>query len=39
MSMTGGHTETWYFSIPRYAMLHLNYRVNITPKRREHGRT
>ena len=23
-----GHTETWYLSIPRYAMLHIVYRIN-----------
>ena len=27
-----GRTETWYNTIPRYAMLHLIYRLNIKPK-------
>lgn len=29
-----GHTETWYMSIPRYAMLHAVYRFNISPKKK-----
>ncbi len=29
-----GHTETWYMSIPRYAMLHVVYRFNRAPKKK-----
>ncbi len=30
-----GHTETWYMSIPRYAMLHVQYRLNIMPHKNQ----
>lgn len=30
-----GHAETWYMSIPRYAMLHAVYRFNKSPKKRQ----
>lgn len=30
-----GHTETWYMSIPRYAMLHAVYRLSISPKKKQ----
>jgi len=30
-----GHSETWYMSIPRYAMLHVVYRVNMQPKKKQ----
>lgn len=29
-----GRTETWYNSIPRYAMLHVEYRLNVMPKKK-----
>jgi hypothetical protein len=29
-----GRTETWVNSLPRYALLHLIYRLNIIPKRK-----
>ena len=29
-----GHTETWYMSIPRYAVLHAVYRFNQSPKKK-----
>lgn len=29
-----GHTETWYMSIQRYAMLHAVYRFNKSPKKK-----
>lgn len=29
-----GHTETWYMSIPRYAMLHVVYRFNKSPQKK-----
>ncbi len=29
-----GHTETWYMSIRRYAMLHAVYRFNKSPKKK-----
>ena len=28
-----GRTETWYNTIPRYAMLHAIYRLNVLPKK------
>ncbi len=30
-----GYTETWYMSIPRYAMLHIVYRFNRSPKQKQ----
>jgi hypothetical protein len=30
-----GRTETWYNTVPRYAMLHLIYRLNIQPKKKK----
>ena len=30
-----GRTETWYNTVPRYAMLHIVYRLNIEPKKRK----
>lgn len=30
-----GHQETWYLSIPRYAMLHVAYRFSRSPKGKE----
>lgn len=27
-----GHQETWHLSIPRYAMLHAVYRLQVRPK-------
>ena len=29
-----GRTETWYNTIPRYAMLHAIYRLNVLPKKK-----
>ena len=29
-----GRTETWYNTIPRYAMLHAVYRLNVLPKKK-----
>lgn len=29
-----GLSETWYMSIPRYAMLHVIYRFNKAPKKK-----
>lgn len=29
-----GYTETWYMSIPRYAMFHVVYRFNKAPKKK-----
>ncbi|MDO4930200.1 MAG: hypothetical protein Q4E59_03595 [Bacteroidales bacterium] len=29
-----GRVETWYNSIPRYAMLHIIYKLNIEPKKK-----
>lgn len=29
-----GRTETWYMSIPRYAMLHVVYRISKSPKKK-----
>lgn len=29
-----GHQETWYLSIPRYALLHAVYRLNMKPKKK-----
>lgn len=30
-----GRTETWYMSLPRYAMLHAVYRFSISPKKKQ----
>lgn len=34
-----GYTETWYLSIPRYAMLHIVYKFNRAPQKNKGGMT